>query len=260
VWFYRNKDKFFTLKLQPLFLYKTAMRYSFIIIDANPEFANEMRTLVEKFPKFLCAGILNTDEDYIASIYKIKPQLVFVSLPFDETNVLNFTTITELHQYAETFPYFIALAKDPQFAFEAIQSGFSDYLLPPYNVYKTGLSLFKFEKRNPIITESTICVKSYSDYQFIVLQDILYLKADNNCTDIKLINGKIISAYKTLKFFENSLPFYFFRIHQSYIVNVKYVSRVQVSKSKCHMRYEEILPYSNTYKNNIDAILRSSNI
>ncbi len=57
-----------------------------------------------------------------------------------------------------------------------------------------------------------ICVKSYGDYRFIEAKDICYLQADNNSTDIHLYNGEMITAFKTLKHFENVLSSPFVRL------------------------------------------------
>ena len=66
-----------------------------------------------------------------------------------------------------------------------------------------------------------ICVKSYGDYRYIDSNDVLYLEADNNSTDIHLNNGEMITAFKTLKHFENTLPnSQFLRIHNSYMINI----------------------------------------
>lgn len=237
------------------------MRFSFLIIDDSVTTAKETLTLFENFPNYFCVGIVKDNQTAINQIIKVKPQLILMSIPIKSNDGnLSFATITELFQYADTMPYFIGLALSPDYALEAIQSGFSDYIVEPLQLHQLGKSLFKFEKRNPQTNISTICIKSYSDYQFVALQDIIYLKADNNTTDIQLNNGKTVNAYKTLKHFENTLPFYFLRIHKSYIVNINYVSRIHFSKSKCYLNYNEIIPFSTTYKDNIDAIIRKINI
>lgn len=237
------------------------MRFSFLIIDDNAITVMEILELFENFPNYFCAGIVKDNQTAINQIIKVKPQLVLIRIPIksNEDN-LSFATITELFQYVDTMPYFIGLASSPTYALEAIQSGFSDYIVEPLYLHQLGKSLFKFEKRNPPATIATICIKSYSDYQFVALQDIIYLKADNNTTDIQMHNGKTVNAYKTLKHFENTLPFYFLRIHKSYIVNINHVSRIHFSKSKCYLNYNEILPFSLTYRENIDAIIRKINI
>ena len=237
------------------------MRFSFIIIDVNDNAVKEMLGIFENFPNYFCAGVIKDNQNAINQIIKLKPQLVFVSIPtkIDE-NTFTLKNIAELFQYAESIPYFISINKTDKDALEAIQSGVSDYIIGNINISQLGKSLFKFEKRTPENAINSICIKSHSDYQFIILQDIVYLKADNNTTDIKLHNGKTINAYKTLKHFENTLPFYFLRIHKSYIVNIHYVSRIHFSKSKCYINYNEILPFSINYRDNIDAIIRKINI
>jgi DNA-binding LytR/AlgR family response regulator len=103
-----------------------------------------------------------------------------------------------------------------------------------------------------------ICVKSYSDYRFIEAKDICYMKADNNSTDIHLYNGEMITAFKTMKNFELALKFPFVRIHNSYIVNIDYVSRIHTGNSVCYIKKTTIkLPFSKSYKDNVDAIISS---
>ena len=103
-----------------------------------------------------------------------------------------------------------------------------------------------------------ICVKSHGDYRFIEAKDIWYLQADNNSTDIHLSNGEMITAFKTLKQFENVLPFPFVRIHNSYIANIDYVSRIHMGNSVCYLKNSAIkLPFSKSYKENVDSIISS---
>ena len=103
-----------------------------------------------------------------------------------------------------------------------------------------------------------ICVKSYGDYRFIEAKDICYLQADNNSTDIHLHNGEMITAFKTLKHFENVLASPFVRIHNSYIVNIDYVSRIHTGNSVCYIKNTTTkLPFSKSYKENVDSIISS---
>lgn len=103
-----------------------------------------------------------------------------------------------------------------------------------------------------------ICVKSYGDYRFINAADICYLQADNNSTDIHLNNGEMITAFKTLKHFETVLSSPFVRIHNSYIVNIDYVSRIHTGNAVCYIKNTTTkLPFSKSYKENVDAILTS---
>ncbi|MEC4004213.1 response regulator transcription factor [Flavobacterium sp. SUN052] len=107
-------------------------------------------------------------------------------------------------------------------------------------------------KTKPLV----ICVKSYGDYRYIDASDICYLQADNNSTDIHLNSGEMITAFKTLKHFEGVLTYPFARIHNSYIVNVDYVSRIHTGNAVCHIKNTTTkLPFSKSYKENIDVII-----
>jgi DNA-binding LytR/AlgR family response regulator len=108
------------------------------------------------------------------------------------------------------------------------------------------------EKENQL----TICVKSYGDYRYINAKDICYLQADNNSTDIHLNNGEMITAFKTLKHFEAVLNHPFVRIHNSYIVNIDYISRIHTGNAVCHIKESTTkLPFSKSYKENVDEII-----
>lgn len=114
----------------------------------------------------------------------------------------------------------------------------------------------QFEEK-PLI----ICVKSYGDYRFIEAKDICYLQADNNSTDIHLFNGEMITAFKTLKHFEGVLASPFVRIHNSYIVNIDYVSRIHTGNAVCYIKNTTTkLPFSKSYKENVDSIINSITI
>jgi DNA-binding LytR/AlgR family response regulator len=103
-----------------------------------------------------------------------------------------------------------------------------------------------------------ICVKSYGDYRFIEAKDICYLQADNNSTDIHLNNGEMITAFKTLKHFETVLSAPFVRIHNSYIVNIDYVSRIHTGNAVCYIKNTITkLPFSKSYKENVDEIINT---
>lgn len=231
------------------------MNYSFIIIKSDDEPSELIKQCLDTFSHYSCLGVFTNNSSVIENIIKLKPQLVFI-----QTNCLvkntefSFETINEIFQYMNIIPYFVAFSDTSDYALKAIQSGFSDYLQTPLTWHKIGKCLFKFEKRVPKLSNNSICIKSYSDYQFVDLQEVIYLKADNNSTDFKLKNGKTITAFKTLKYFENNLPFNFLRIHKSYIVNINHVSRIHFSKSKCYLDYNEALPFSATYRGNIDYI------
>lgn len=142
-------------------------------------------------------------------------------------------------------------------AYAALKHNASDFILLPLQEIEIRKTLYKFSMQQLKKSSAKLCVRSNGDYHFISLDDILYLKADNNTTDIHLLSGKVISGFKTLKHYESQLPSSFFRIHNSHIVNLNYVTRINVGKSDCYLLDNTIkLPFSRTYKEQIDLIIK----
>jgi DNA-binding LytR/AlgR family response regulator len=231
------------------------MQFSFVLID---EFDNSATTLeaIKNYEAFLCLAICSTKDEGLNKILKLKPNIVFLSIgntPISQSN--SFSLLSELHEYLVDLPSIIVLSSTKEAAYEAYQRGVSGYLVQPINEIDLQKCLMRYQKTHKSLA-SKISIKSNGDYHFVNPKDIIYLKADNNTTDFYLKNGKIISAFKTLKHYEQLLPFYFFRIHHSYLINIEYVSRINLGKCNCYLDNNEIvLPFSRTYKDNIDAIL-----
>ena len=243
--------------LQKIF-HKFFVQHSYLIINDNEKDVGELLSILESFPEFYCVGVASSKSDAVNKVLDLQPQLVFLDLGSKKkSNDLSLAIVTELHQFIDRIPYFVVTSATPKFAFEAIKAGVSDYLISPADRFELRKSLMKFQKTNPETANNTICIRSYGDYQFVSLNDIVYLKADNNTTDFFLANGRKLTAYKTLKHYEANLPDYFYRIHNSYIVNSSYVARINTGKSLCYLNNGDIsISFSKTFKENIDTIIR----
>lgn len=231
------------------------MEYSFIVIGNQKVQGISLEEMAAYFPRYSCAGMFPDDMKSIENIVLLKPQLIFFNVgKNDSPSAISFAVWAEMFEYLSFSTYLIVLSEQKEQAFEAVQAGAADYL-NNVQLHTLGKSLARFEKRVPLQFQQRICIKSYSDYQFLKYHDIVYLKADNNTTDFKLTNGNVVVVYKTLKHFEQTLPHYFVRIHKSYIVNIHYVSRIQFSKSRCYLNFDEQLPFSVSYRDVVDRIL-----
>ncbi len=228
------------------------MLHSYLIIDSTGLVLKQIESS-QFVEDYLCLGVYSTYETALNGILEHKPQLLL----FHFNELISLQLLLDLHQYLKELPYVIALNENKTEAYSALKLGVSDYLLFPIIPTELYKSFLKFSKLNRRNSETKLCIKSNGDYHFISLDDIVYLKADNNTTDFYLQNGKKISGFKTMKFFENQLPFYFFRIHHSYVVNIHFVSRINLGKNVCYLLDNEYkIPFSRGYKENIDTIIR----
>ncbi|MFD2098417.1 LytR/AlgR family response regulator transcription factor [Flagellimonas iocasae] len=231
------------------------MDYTYAIIDSSAASKLQLQLYLQEYDDFVCAGVATNASEGLNTILKFTPDMVLINLGEDGMDY--FQMVTELNQYMPSLPIIIGYSKTKKYAYNAIKSGFFDYWILPHNEFDVRKTIMRLRKLHPKHNmPSTICLKSYNDYRYLDTKDILYLKSDNNTTDFYMRDGNVVSAFKTLKSFEDSLPQGFIRIHQSYILNSRYVSRINYGKSICTLNHdrEEELPFSKTYKDKIDAL------
>ncbi|MEX0313615.1 MAG: LytR/AlgR family response regulator transcription factor [Allomuricauda sp.] len=231
------------------------MEYTYAIIDSCATSKLQLQLHMQEYGDFNCVGNARDPQEGMNTILKFTPDVVLINL--GENGMEHFQMVTELNQFIPTLPLLVGYSTSKKYAYNAIKSGFFDYWILPhseFDVRKTIMRLRKlFPKKN---TPSTICLKSYSDYRYLDTDEILYLKSDNNATDFFMVNGTVVSAFKTLKSFEKKLPTTFVRVHQSYIINSRFVSGINYGKGTCTLRNdkEEELPFTKTYKQKVDNL------
>jgi two-component system LytT family response regulator len=86
-----------------------------------------------------------------------------------------------------------------------------------------------------------------NEIQIITISNIIYLKSDNRKTIINLKNSKEVFASKNIGIYEALLKNNgFFRVHKSYIVNLKYLICINKNQDGhyCVLFNDKIIPIS----------------
>lgn len=263
------------------------MNYSYIIIDDDHESVLNTKAIADGFSELVFIATATNYVDGLNLILEHKPKLIFLEIdPTNNECGLSLALINSLYRYLNVIPKIVITTSKKDLAFEAIQYQVTDYLLKPItriDVVKLILKLKKLlsddgvplqhnldldstiipdltaeiqEKETIVEQTLVICIKSYGDYRYIEAKDICYFQADNNSTDIYLNNGEMITAFKTLKHFEGILSYPFIRIHNSYILNKNYISRIHTGNALCSIKNSVVkIPFSKSYKSSIDAII-----
>ena len=233
------------------------MKYPYLVVDKDDQTANAIQLALENHENYMCTGIAKNEADALNLILERKPVLVFLEPEVDGLHGVNthYHLLTELSKYLTHLPKFVVVTKTSEYAIEGIRHGVLDYILKPLQKGQILMTLHRFEKDYDQIYDNTLCFKSYGDYRFVNLDEILYLKADSNTTDFVMSNGKKVEAFKTLKHFQNLLPDHFVRIHNSYMINTKHVSRIHFGKLRCAIKNtNDMIPFSKSYKTNVEEI------
>lgn len=226
------------------------------ILENDAETRNQLSRVIQEFPEFNWVESSENYEEGMNLILKHAPEVVFVNID----TVLKgyedvFSYCRDINECLYKKPFYIAISNDETKAYPAIKNKFFDYLLKPVKELDIRKTMLQILKSSISFPSEVICLKSYKDYAVLNVNDILYLQADNNSTDFILLNDQKTSAYKTLKFFEKSLPKNFLRIHNSFIVNRNHISRINFGKNRCYLDKNKItVPFSKSYRHKLQPL------
>ena len=223
-----------------------------LIIEDDQSVVESIKTVGNELFEVSLSATPENQESALNLILKVVPDIVFINIQTLKINLFEF--LFETTQYGLQKPFFVGLSSSKENAFDAFTYGFSDYILKPLSELSIRKSFLKCQKNILSKRNETICLRSNKDYQYLNIDEILYLKADNNTTDFYMADGRVVGAYKTLKVFEDQLPQTFIRIHKSYIINKNCISRINYGKSICIINNEHKIPFTKTFKVNIDSI------
>ncbi len=210
-----------------------------IIIDDEQDGRDVLQMLVTDFcPDLTIVDICTNGKEGVKSILKHKPDLVFMDIDmpdmtgFDVLDCvknlkLKIIFVTAHNQHAiRAFKYsaidYILKPPSPQSLIEAVEKAKQIEFRNDGGQYDLLLNQLKQEDHLPDV----IALPMADGLQVVNIQDIMYCKADRNYTHIHFIDKRKLLVSKQLKEFENLLaPHNFFRVHHSYLINLKYISK-----------------------------------
>jgi len=213
--------------------------------------------------------------DGLKAVKELQPDILFLDI---EMPRLNGFELLELLGTEHDIKVIFVTAFN-KYAVKAFEYYAVDYLLKPVARERLKVALDKLEHVHRKITKEEIkdlsnmvyneveisdkiVVPIQRGFQLIDIHDISWCKADNNYTKIHTQDGSSILVSKSLKHFEDLLPqTKFLRVHQSYLVNIKYV--VQMVKSDgghLLMKDNTQIPISRTNKSALVQMLKMNSV
>ena len=184
--------------------------------------------------------------DGLKAIHEMKPDLVFLDIMMPKLTGFEMLELLDHH------PVIIFSTAYDQYALKAFEQNAIDYLLKPYGQERLDLALDKARKQlsesapSPEILDlikyhqetgdlHRIVVRNGSKINIIAVDKIRYLEAMDDYVYIHTSNGKFLKQ-QTMKFFEEHLSKNdFIRIHRSYIIALKELSKLEPYSKDSHV-------------------------
>lgn len=214
------------------------MELTAIIIDDEKNSRDSLlKKIAQHCDNIEVVALCENAEEGIRAIDSVKPGIVFLDVEMPRMN--GFTMLQQLAN--RDFELIFTTAYD-HYAIQAIRYSALDYLVKPIETADLVSAVNRaVEKRKaPVANQrienllhnlvqdknyrQRIAIPSLEGLQFIEQDDILYLEAKSNYTEIYLTERQKITVSKTLKDFEELLPTaVFIRIHHSHLINKHHV-------------------------------------
>lgn len=214
--------------------------------------------LNENFPEIEILGLFQTVEDAKSFIENnpIDLLLLDISMPIEDGfDLLKYFPVRDFQVI------FVTAHED--YAIQAIRVGAIDYILKPILTSELRTAIAKVSdiwgltnKTNP---DNKLTITYEGGKSIIDFDEILYLKGFDNITTIYLTKNRKLTVAKTLKHFEDLLENGFFRNHKSFIVNLKFVSKI-LSKEAYFIELNEgtQLPVSRRNYKTLNDVLKNN--
>lgn len=211
-----------------------------LIIDDEVNGAESLHRLIELVSTDInIVGLCHSGKSGIENITLLKPEIIFLDV--DMPGMSGFEMLTKIAD--RNFEIIFTTAYD-EYAIKAFKVNAADYLLKPIDSDELIIAIQKVKKRLEKKDEASFLkieallqtlkpskvvndrlpINTSDGIIFVPYEEVQYLIASSNYTDIFLVNGKKYTATKTLKDFEDNLPDnIFYRIHNTHMVNIKHV-------------------------------------
>lgn len=214
-----------------------------ILVDDEPRGLKILELLMQGYTGQVSVVASCTDpEDAIVQINRFQPDLLIMDIQMP--NLTAFDVLSSIQ--ARHIEVIFATAYN-NYALRAFQYSAVDYILKPIDedLFNSAIHkaldriksrhvhqnyealLYNIQKlKNP--DDMKICVPDSKGFRVIRVSDILYCEAESCYTIFHLENKSSFMSSRTLAEYDALLdPDHFFRIHRSYIVNIRHIREYQ---------------------------------
>lgn len=213
-----------------------------IAIDDEPKALEVIQHHISKINDITLLEYFSNANEALAFLKQNPVDLIFLDINMPHLSGL------EMLDELQRKPQIIFTTAYADYAVDSYNYNAIDYLLKPFEFERFQIAIEKAEKRLEEFRQQKhfIFVKDGLKNIKIELEDIFFIKGSGNYLDIST-DKKTYSPRMTFSELVEKLPStQFIRIHQSYIINIGYIQKIE--NNHVYIATHKI-PVSNRYKN-----------
>ncbi len=209
-----------------------------LVDDELPSLENLQQKIREFCPDLEIVAATQKPETAIKLIEQHHPDLVFLDIEMPRMN--GFKMLEEIKEI--DFEVVFTTAYN-FYAIDAVRISAFDYLVKPISVNDLQNTVARLLKKSDIPTEQKlnilpqnispsqlqtdkITISTNDGVEFYEIGKIVRIESSSNYSKVFFMDGKSILVTKLLKELEETLlPYRFFRIHNSHLINLNYIKK-----------------------------------
>ena len=211
-----------------------------ILIDDEVNSLQNLQQKLEGFcPDVEIVATTQRPEEGLILIKQNRPDLVFLDIEMPRMS--GFRMLEELGEY--DFDIIFTTAYN-HYSIDAIRISAFDYLIKPIGIEelqqaierlnktrshqqtKEKIDILKKSLSDNKSQEDKIAISTSEGIEFIPIKNITHIESKSNYSKIYLLDNKTLLVTKILKEFEEMLlPYNFYRIHNSHLINLNYIQK-----------------------------------
>jgi DNA-binding LytR/AlgR family response regulator len=232
------------------------MNLTCIIIDDEPNAVNLLEILIRQTTQWQLSAKCYDALEALAFLKKNKVDLIFLDINMPRLSGMELAVLLP----RETKIVFTTAYSE--FAAESYSFQTIDYLLKPITLNRFLSSVQKIEAHfnnyqkadipPPSPEKEYFFVKSGKTLSKIRMEEILYFEGEKEYVRLVTTSERIL-IYRRLKDIQDQLALPFIRVHNSYIVNTKQISKIQ--DNHIHIAGKQI-PLSEKFKTDFMTVIQ----
>lgn len=211
-----------------------------IIVDDERLAIRGIEILLQDFKNIQVVGNADCIDKAVLLIEQEKPDLVFLDIQLQGESGFDL-----FDRVSADFKVVFVTAYD-EYAIRAFEVNVLDYLLKPVSRKRLKVTIDRVieSSKKPLTPtqhlkyDDVAIINTGDTIKFIKLNEIICIHAENDYSNVSIVNKKDELILRTLKEWETILPEkYFIRIHRSTIINIEYIEEVERTTSNRFLIY-----------------------
>lgn len=221
-----------------------------LIVDDEPEARELLKFILEEEEGLMVVGLACSVDEAVRLSREQQPDLVFLDIQMPDKDGFQFINMVG---QKDPKPGIVFVTAFDNYAIQAIRRSVFDYILKPVRKEELIQAVDRFRRRShqeqngelSRLIEALeqrkpgkIKLNTRSGYVLIDPVEVVFCKADGNYTHLRMSTGSHELTTQNLGSIEDLLKHStFFRVSRSYLVNLKYMARVDRKTSTCILEY-----------------------